>query len=101
MFQKLNQIKDMRKQAKDVQSVLADVTVHADAVGGKVGVVMDGNQKILSIDIDESLLSPENKKKIEDGVKDAIASAMKKLQREMMMKMKSGDLEMPDMSNLT
>lgn len=101
MFQKLNQYKDLRKQAKDVQSVLSDVTVHADAAGGKVGIVMDGNQKILSIDIDESLLSPDNKSKIETGIKDAIASAMKKVQKEMMMKMKSGDLEMPDLSKLS
>lgn len=101
MFQKLNQYKDLRKQAKDLQSVLSDVTVHADAAGGKVGVVMDGNQKIMSIDIDESLLSPDNKSKIENGVKDAIESAMKKVQKEMMLKMKSGDLEMPDLSKLS
>lgn len=100
MFQKLNQYKDLRKQAKDVQSALSDVTVHADAVGGKVGIVMDGNQKIMSLDIDESLLAPENKEKIEKGVKEAFESASKKLQREMMMKMKSGDLEMPDLSKL-
>lgn len=101
MFQKLKQYKDLREQAKSVQSILADVTVHADSTGGKIAVVMNGNQEILSIDIDPSLLAPENKEKIEKGIKEAIASAMKKLQREMMMKMKSGDLEMPDISKLS
>ncbi|MFC1598285.1 YbaB/EbfC family nucleoid-associated protein [Patescibacteria group bacterium] len=101
MFQKLKQYKDLRDSAKSAQSVLEKETVHADAVGGKVGVVMDGNQKILSIDIDESLLAPENKEKIEGGIKEAIEGAMKKLQRVMMQKMKAGELEMPDMSKLS
>lgn len=101
MFQKLKQYKDLRDTAKKAQNVLETVTVHGDAAGGKIGVVMDGNQKIMSIDIDDSLLSPENKSTIEKGIKEAIEKAMKKLQREMMTKMKSGELEMPDMSNLT
>lgn len=100
MFQKLKQYKDLRDTAKEAQNALSSVTVHADAAGGKVGIVMDGNQKILSLDIDESLLAPEHKEKIEKGVKDAIENAMKKLQKEMMMKMRSGELEMPDLSAL-
>lgn len=100
MFQKLKQYKDLRDQAKSAQSILAEVTVHADAYGGKVGVVLDGNQKIVSLDIDESVLAPENKKKIEDGVKDAVEKAMKKLQMEMIKKMRSGELEMPDLSQM-
>jgi nucleoid-associated protein EbfC len=101
MFQKLKQYKDLRDTAKKAQSMLEQITVHGDAKGGKVAVVMDGNQNILNLDIDESLLSPEHKQEIEEGVKEAIKNAMRKLQREMMMKMKSGDLEMPDMSKLT
>ena len=101
MFQKLKQFKDLRSQAKKAQSVLEEVTVHADAAGGKIGVVMDGNQKILSINIDPSLLTPEKKETIEKGIKSAIEDAMKKLQRLMLQKMKAGELEMPDMSKLT
>lgn len=101
MFQKLKQYKDLRGQAKQAQSILEQVTVHADAAGGKIAIVMDGNQKILSLDIDVSLFAPEHKETVEKGIKDAIENAMKKLQREMMMKMKSGELEMPDMSKLS
>lgn len=101
MFQKLKQYKDLRDTAKKAQNILETITVHGDSLGGKIGVVMDGNQKILSIDIDESLLAPENKEKIEKGIKDAVAAAMKKLQMEMMKKMKSGELEMPDMSSVS
>ncbi|OGY87759.1 MAG: hypothetical protein A2233_02335 [Candidatus Kerfeldbacteria bacterium RIFOXYA2_FULL_38_24] len=101
MFQKLKQYKDLRNTAKKAQSVLEEVTVHADTEGGKIAVVMDGNQKILSLNIDSALLAPENKEKIEKGIKEVIADAMKKLQRQMMMKMKAGELEMPDMSKLS
>ncbi len=101
MFQKLKQYKDLRDTAKTAQNVLSGETVHAEGFGGKVGVVMDGNQKILSIDIDESVLAPAHKSEIEKGVKDAIEEAMKKLQRVMLKKMKSGELEMPDMSKLS
>lgn len=100
MFQKLKQFKDLRDQAKKVQSALSEETVHADAASGKIGIVMDGNQKILSINIDESLLAPENKEKIEKGVKEAIEKAMKKLQEVMIKKMRSGELDMPDLSKL-
>lgn len=100
MFQKLKQFKDLRDQAKKVQSVLSDETVHADSAGGKIAVVMDGNQKILSLDIDASLFAPEHKEKVEKGVQDAIEGAMKKLQQMMVKKMRSGELEMPDLSKL-
>lgn len=81
--------------------MLSKETIHADAAGGKVAVVMDGNQKILSIDIDPSLLSPDNKKKVEEGVKDAIEGAIKKLQRVMLKKMQSGELKMPDLPGMS
>lgn len=101
MFQKLKQYKDLRDTAKQAQSVLETITVQADGAKGKVGVVLNGNQEIIALDIDDSLLAPEHKKTIEEGVKEAMKEAMKKLQREMFTKMKSGDLDMPDLSSLS
>ena len=101
MFNKLKQYKDLRDQAKVVQNVLAKETVHADAQGGKVNVVMDGNQKILSIDIDDSLMNVESKDKVQKGIISCIEDANKKLQRVMAKKIQSGEMEMPDMSALT
>lgn len=100
MISKLKQYKDLRGQAKTVQNVLSKETVHAKAAGDKVNIVMDGNQKILSIDIDDSLLAPEHKDKIEKGIKEAIDDAMKKIQRVMAKKIQSGEMEMPDISGL-
>ncbi len=84
MFNKLKQIKDIRKQAKDLQSQLSDVMVVGKGLGGKVMVTIDGNQKVQAVQIDEDL----DRAKIADGVKDAFNDASKKLQKEMAAKMK-------------
>ena len=97
MFSKLKQIKDLRSQAKTLQNTLSQETVHADAKGGKINLVMDGNQKIVSLDIDTSLLSPDKKKDVEDGIKEALDGAVKKVQRVMVDKMKSSGMSLPGM----
>lgn len=101
MFQKLKQYKDLRDSAKKAQSVLSAETVHTEACGGNIAMVMDGNQKIIGLDINASLLAPENKKKIEDGIKECLEKATKKLQMMMLKKMKSGELQMPDISKVS
>ncbi len=100
MLTKLKQFKDLRAQAKTMQSVLAQETAHGSGAGGKINVVMDGTQKILSLDIDATLLTADNKKKVESGIVDAIESATKDLQKSMAKKMQSGELTMPDLSSL-
>ncbi|MBI3956362.1 MAG: YbaB/EbfC family nucleoid-associated protein [Candidatus Kerfeldbacteria bacterium] len=97
MFSKLKQIKDLRSQAKTLQAKLAEETVHADAKGGKINLVMDGNQKIVSLDIDASLLSPDKKKEVEEGVKEALEDAVKKVQRVMVEKMRGSGMNLPGM----
>ena len=97
MFNKLKQYKDLRDQAKKVQNELSEVTVHSDAWGGKVNMVMDGNQKVMSIDIDAELLQTENKEKLEKSLADCFNDAVKKAQRSMVQKMQKGDFKLPDL----
>ena len=80
MFNKLRQIKELRSQAKVMQKTLSTETVHAASAGDKINIVLDGNQKILSLDIDPAMLHPEKKQDVEEGVKDCFEKAMKKLQ---------------------
>jgi len=100
MFNKLKQFKDLRSQAKDLQSKLAEESISVQEAGGKVKLTMDGNLKVTDIKIDPELLSPDKKNKLEDAIKEAHASAMKKMQRIMAMKMKEmgGMPEIPGMS---
>lgn len=100
MFEKLKQYKDLRSQAKQMQNKLSQEVVHAQALSGKLQITMDGNQKVLGVNVDEELLSIDKKKRLEDGIKDLFDNAHNELQKVMMAKMKKGDIKMPDMSGL-
>ncbi len=86
MLNKLKQFKDIRDQAKTLQSALAEETVTVTEAG--VTLVMDGNMSIKSLDIKEEMLSPGKKAKLEKAMTNAFGDAMKKMQRIMAMKMK-------------
>lgn len=98
MFSKLKQYKDMAKQAKEMQGKLAQETANVEAAGGRVRMIIDGNQEILNCDIDTSLLAPEKKEELEKAVRDAANDAIKKSQRLMADSMKKAGLGMPGMS---
>lgn len=84
MFNKLKQIKDIRSQAKEMQSQLAEILIVGKAQGGKIMITLDGNQSVQGVQIEDGLAT----KDIEKGVKEAFNDAQKKMQREMAMKMK-------------
>lgn len=92
MFNKLKNIKDLRSQAKNLQNQLKDETAEGSGAWGKVKVIIDGNQQIISIQIDPELLS--DKEKLQEAVKEAVNDATKKIQRQIAMKMQQmGGLE--------
>lgn len=97
MFEKLQQIKQLRDQAKQMKDRLATITVSADAMGGKITVIMDGNQELLGIDIDPSLLSPEHKEQVEKEIKNAINDAAKKAKNEMAKQFQQGGFTLPSL----
>lgn len=98
MFQKLKQFKDMREQAKSIHSKLAEEKVEGSAGFGKVKVIMNGAQEVLSVSMDESLFTASERTRTEGLVKEAINDAIKKGHRIMAEKMKGmGDLKMPGM----
>lgn len=98
MFSKLKQFKDLRDKAKKAQDLFKDINAEGSAAGGRVKIAMDGNFKIDSVSIDESLLSPDNRSKVESGVKDAMADAIKKVQKGMGEAMRKGNVDLSDLS---
>ena len=97
MFSKLKQIKDLRDQAKKIQSVLGEEKAIAESKGVKI--TMNGNQQLLDIDIPKELLTDSNKEKLQNAIKDAHSDVMKKIQGIMARKMqdlqKTGDFQLP------
>lgn len=96
MFSKLKQYKDLRDQAKEMQSALAEETVHADGAHGKINLVMDGNQQVNGLDISADLLQPNKKAELERSLRETFNSAIKKSQIAMAKKAKDmGRLNLP------
>jgi len=90
MFSKLNQIKDLKAQAKNMQDTLAQENVEVEKKG--IILKMDGNQKVLSVKIPEDM---ENST-VEETLPELFNDATKKVQKMMAEKMKSGEIAMPN-----
>ena len=102
MFSKLKQFKDIRDKAKIIQTALAAESAEGAAGWGKVKIVMNGNQQVINVSIDPSVLS--DGLKLEAMVLEATNDAMQKIQKMMAVKLKDiGGLDlakdMQDMMN--
>lgn len=98
MFSKLKQIKELRDQAKKAQDLFKDISVVGSGARDKVMVTMDGNLKVRGVSIAPELINVDSKEKLESGIKDAFADAVKKAQREMASKMKGSGMDFPGLS---
>ena len=52
---KIKDVNEMRKQAKQIESVLGSETVTGKSSGEKVKIVIDGNQVVKSVEVDASI----------------------------------------------
>ncbi len=86
MFNKLKQFNDLRKQAKALQAKLADIVQEAENNG--VYMKLNGNLKLLEINIDPFLLSEDNKQRLEELITKTHNDIIVKIQRSIAMSMK-------------
>jgi len=98
MFEKLKQFKDLRDQAKSIQNLLAQETVHSDRAGGKLALVMDGNQKVLSLSVDPEYLNPERQAELERELAELVNGAIAKVQRAAAQRMQASGFKLPGLS---
>jgi len=89
MFDKAKKIWQAQSTAKRVQKELRELEFEGVELGGKVRVVVNGEQKVQTIDIAEELLTPSEKESLERFLKQAITSAITKSQQAAAQKMKS------------
>lgn len=85
MFKKIGNIFSMMKQAQEMQGrmsemqeKLAHVRVEGSAGGGLVSVEANGQQKILNVTLDDSLLQDADKEMLEDLLVGAVNNAIDK-----------------------
>lgn len=95
MFSKLNQIKELRTQAKQMQKTLGNENAEVSYHG--VTMTMDGNQNLTSVKIDNELIKPERKNDLENNIKNAHEELMKKIHRIMAQKIKDSGYTLPNL----
>ncbi len=97
MFGKIKDMYKLQKQAKKIQKELKKI--HVEAEEGGVIVTVSAEQQLVSVNIPEELMSPDNKKKVEKYIIIAATKATKKAQQISQERMKDvmGDMGLPGM----
>lgn len=56
LFDKIKDINEMRKQAKQMEGLLSVETVSGSSSGGKIKITIDGNQNIKSVEVSAEIV---------------------------------------------
>ena len=75
MFDKMKQLMEMQKKAREVQKVLEELKIEKTSLGGKLKMVMNGNTRVESLSIAEELLQPSQKASLEKALSALITEA--------------------------
>ncbi|HRY30015.1 MAG TPA: YbaB/EbfC family nucleoid-associated protein [Elusimicrobiota bacterium] len=68
MFDKMKQLMELQKKAREMQAAMDALRVEKTGADGKIRLVMNGNFRVESISIDESFLSPSQKRPLEEAL---------------------------------
>jgi len=80
MLDKMKQLYQLQKKAKEIQKNLRNIEIEAKSSNGLVTVVYNGEQKMVSIDLDQSLLGPDHKQQLEQTIVRVVAEAQSRAQ---------------------
>ena len=78
MMKMMGKVKEMQSKMKEAQEKLADIHVTGEAGAGMVKATVNGQKKVLSVEIDPSLLNESDK----DMIQDLVVAAVNKAQEE-------------------
>jgi DNA-binding YbaB/EbfC family protein len=85
----MNKVKEAQAKIKEAQSKLAHLQATAESGAGLVKVKVNGERKVLTIEIDESLFNPADKDMLSDLTVAAINKAMVEIEVKIKEHMKS------------
>ena len=77
MFGKMREI---QSKIKEVQDNLDNITAEGESGGGMVKAVVNGRKKVISVEIEESLMTPKDKEMVQDLVVAAINIALQNVE---------------------
>jgi DNA-binding protein YbaB len=88
MFDKMKQLMEFKRQADQIKRELDDAIVDVEEVNG-IKLSVTGSQDFHSVEINGSLLKPENKEQFQSDLRKSINAAIKRSQQLAAEKMKS------------
>ena len=93
----LSQARELKEKLDQAQKELGNTLVEGNAGRGAVKVIMDGKQKVKSIEISPKVIDPEKSRQLEELVLKAIADAVAKSQKVAAKQLKglTGGLKIP------
>ncbi|MGO3752234.1 MAG: YbaB/EbfC family nucleoid-associated protein [Peptoniphilaceae bacterium] len=74
----MKQVQKMQKQMETMQESLKEQEVEAQAGGGAVKAVVNGNKELLRIKLDKDAVDPDDVEMLEDLIVAAVNEAIKK-----------------------
>jgi DNA-binding protein YbaB len=88
IFDKIKDVNEMRKQAKQIELQLAGETVTGKSPGGKIQITIDGNQVIKSVEVDAGIVG--DKAEVARNIRAALEDLFK--QHKKMLQSKFGSM---------
>ncbi|MDQ3018474.1 MAG: YbaB/EbfC family nucleoid-associated protein [bacterium] len=82
LFDKIKDINEMRKQAKQIELMLANEEVVGKSPGEKIKITVDGNQKVKSVEVSDSIVGDRGEiaRNIREAIEDLNSKHKKMLQ---------------------
>ena len=90
-FEQIRQAQALVKMQKELKKM----QVEGEAGKGAVTVVINGEQKIVSVKISPEIVDPKNTKQLEQLIIKAVNDAQDKIQKAAVEQMKAGGLKIP------
>lgn len=66
MMKMMGKMKEVQAKIKEAQDNLVNIKTTAEAGGGMVSATVNGKKEVISLEIDDSLLKPEDKEMLRD-----------------------------------
>ena len=85
----MNMVKEAQAKIKEAQAKLVHLTAEGESGGGLVKVTVNGERKVMKIEMDESLLTPNDKEMLSDLVVAATNIALEAIEVKIKAEMKS------------
>ncbi len=85
----MGKVKEAQEKIKVVQANLVHVTAEGESGAGMVKVTVNGHRQVLTIDMDESLINPDDKEMLRDLIVAATNKAMEAIEIKIKAEMKA------------